>query len=81
MAATHILIVPNQHLASVNEVEADDEPMLGRLFTIARHLAEQEGVHESGYRLVVNTGPHAGQDVFHLHLHLIGGQRLGRLVG
>jgi len=46
------------------------------LFTAARKLAEQEGVHETGYRLIVNSGPHAGQEVFHLHLHLLGGQKM-----
>jgi histidine triad (HIT) family protein len=75
-APTHILIVPNKHLASVNEVETEDEEMVGHLFTAARKLAEQEGVHETGYRLIVNSGPHAGQEVFHLHLHLLGGQKM-----
>lgn len=75
-APTHILIVPNKHLASVNEVETEDEEMVGRLFTTARKLAEQEGVHETGYRLIVNSGPHAGQEVLHLHLHLLGGQKM-----
>jgi len=75
-APTHILIVPNKHLASVNEVETEDEEMVGRLFTAARKLAEQEGVHETGYRLIVNSGPHAGQEVLHLHLHLLGGQKM-----
>lgn len=76
VAPTHILIVPNRHIASVNEVSAADEALLGHLFTVARHLAEQEGIHQSGYRLIVNTGPHSGQMVYHLHMHLIGGQRM-----
>lgn len=76
VAPTHVLIIPNRHIASVNELTADDEPVIGHLFTVARLLAEQEGIHESGYRLIVNTGPHSGQLVFHLHLHLIGGQRM-----
>jgi len=74
VAPTHILIVPNQHIASLNEVLPEDEPVMGRLFSAARILADQEGISESGYRLIMNTGPHAGQVVFHLHLHLIGGQ-------
>jgi histidine triad (HIT) family protein len=73
---THILVVPNRHIASVNEVEAEDEELVGHMFTVARLLAWQEGVDQSGYRLIVNTGPHAGQAVFHLHLHLIGGARM-----
>lgn len=75
-APTHVLIIPNRHVASVNELTAEDEPVIGHLFTVARFLAEQEGISQSGYRLIVNTGPHSGQLVFHLHLHLIGGQRM-----
>ena len=76
VASTHILIVPNKHIPSVNEVTPDDETILGHLYTVARELAIQEGIHEKGYRLIVNTGPHAGQEIYHLHLHLIGGQRM-----
>ena len=76
VASTHVLVVPNQHFASVNDLTPEDEPLVGHLFTVARQLAEQEGIAQSGYRLIVNTGPHAGQAVFHLHLHLIGGQRM-----
>jgi histidine triad (HIT) family protein len=73
---THVLVVPNRHIASVNDLMPEDEALVGHLFTVARQLAEQEGIAQSGYRLIVNTGPHAGQAVFHLHLHLIGGQRM-----
>jgi len=76
VASTHVLIVPNRHIASVNEVEPSDEALLGRLFSVARQIAAREGIAQSGYRLIVNTGPHAGQAVFHLHMHLIGGQRM-----
>ena len=76
LAPTHILIVPNKHLVSVNDVEPVDELVLGRLFTTARKLAEQENVDQTGYRLIVNSGPHAGQEVPHLHLHLLGGQKM-----
>jgi histidine triad (HIT) family protein len=76
ISRVHILIVPNRHLASVNEVTADDEPVMGHLFRVARSLAEQLGIQHSGYRLVTNTGPDAGQAVFHVHMHLIGGERL-----
>ena len=75
-APTHILIIPNVHVASVNDLTEDDEPIIGYMFSVARRLAEQEGIQGSGYRLIVNTGAHAGQAVFHLHLHLIGGQRM-----
>ncbi len=80
-APTHILVVPNKHLASVNEVEPEDEAVVGRLFTAARKLAEQEGIAQSGYRLIVNTGANGGQEVFHLHLHLLGGQRMRHPMG
>jgi histidine triad (HIT) family protein len=76
VAPTHILIVPNKHIASVNEVTPEDEITLGHIFTVASQLAFQEGIREKGYRLIVNTGPHAGQEIMHVHLHLIGGQRL-----
>jgi histidine triad (HIT) family protein len=70
---THILIVPNRHISSINELDSDDEPLMGYLFTIARQLAKSEGIDQSGYRLIINTGPHAGQAIFHIHVHLIGG--------
>jgi histidine triad (HIT) family protein len=76
IAPVHFLVVPNRHIRSVNEVEPGDEGVLGRLVTVARRLAEQKGVQESGYRLVINTGPDAGQSVFHLHLHVIGGRKM-----
>jgi histidine triad (HIT) family protein len=70
-ASTHVLIVPNRHISSVNELTLQDESLVGHLFTIARQLAGQEGISQNGYRLIVNTGPSAGQTVLHLHLHLI----------
>jgi histidine triad (HIT) family protein len=81
VAPTHVLVVPNRHIASVNELEAEDETLVGHLLTVARQLAEQEGIRETGYRLIVNTGPHGGQVVYHLHLHLIGGQRMRHPMG
>jgi histidine triad (HIT) family protein len=76
VAPVHILIVPNQHIASVNDLTPAEEPLIGHLFTVARQLAEQQGVAQSGYRLIINNGHHAGQAIFHIHLHLLGGQRL-----
>ncbi len=81
VAPTHVLIVPNQHIPSANAVSTEDEPLLGRMLTAARELAEQEGIAESGYRLILNTGPHGGQVVYHLHLHLIGGQPMKHPMG
>ena len=79
-APTHILIVPNKLIPTVNHVTAEDELALGRLFTGARKRAEEEGIAADGYRLIVNCNRHAGQEVFHLHMHLLGGQPLGPLL-
>jgi histidine triad (HIT) family protein len=75
-APVHLLIVPNRHIASMNEASPDDEPLLGHLLLVAQKLAAQEGIAESGYRLVINTGSDGGQVVYHLHLHLMGGKPL-----
>jgi histidine triad (HIT) family protein len=76
MAPIHIVIVPNQHIDDLNSVTIGDETSLGHMFTAARLIADKEGIQQSGYRLVVNTGPGAGQTVFHLHMHLLGGKQL-----
>jgi histidine triad (HIT) family protein len=73
-APTHILIIPKQHLESIGDIRAEHEGLLGRMFSIANRLAAQEGIAQSGYRLVVNRGGHGGQSVDHLHLHLLGGR-------
>jgi len=75
-APTHILIVPNQHVASLNELSGAADETIGRLFSVAAKLAAQEKVAQTGYRVVVNTGAGAGQSVFHLHLHLLGGRQM-----
>ena len=81
LAPVHILIIPNRHIISVNDLTPEDEPLIGHLFSVAKQLAQQEGVQENGYRLIVNTGAHGGQTVPHLHLHLIGGQRMRHPIG
>jgi histidine triad (HIT) family protein len=80
MAPTHILIVPNKVIPTVNDLTADDEQITGRMFTVARKLAEQEGIAGAGYRLIVNCNEHGGQEIFHLHMHLLGGRPLGRML-
>lgn len=80
-APTHVLIIPNQHIPTVNDLTAGDEQLMGHLFTAARKIAEQEGVAESGYRLIMNTGPDGRQEVFHIHLHLLGGQKMRHPMG
>lgn len=79
-AKTHILIIPNKFIPTVNHVTTEDELVLGRLFTVAAKLAQKEGIDESGYRLVMNCNKDAGQEVFHIHLHLVGGEPLGRML-
>jgi histidine triad (HIT) family protein len=81
LAPVHVLVVPNRHIASVNDLTPEDEPVMGHLFTVAHQLAGQLGIDQNGYRLVVNTGRHGGQGVFHLHLHLLGGRQMHALVG
>ncbi|HZB97068.1 MAG TPA: histidine triad nucleotide-binding protein [Candidatus Sulfotelmatobacter sp.] len=75
-APTHILVIPRRHVSSVAELGEGDEQMLLRLLSVATSLAREEGL-DQGYRLVTNVGPDAGQTVHHLHLHLLGGRRMG----
>jgi histidine triad (HIT) family protein len=80
-APTHVLIVPNKHIDSVNMLISDDEPLMGHLFLVAKQLAAQEGIAEDGYRLIANTGAGAGQTVHHIHLHLLGGAPMKHPLG
>jgi histidine triad (HIT) family protein len=80
-APTHILIVPNRHIDSVNMLTVDDEQLIGHLFTTARQIAAKEGIAENGYRLIANTNSHARQTVFHIHLHLLGGAPMKHAMG
>ncbi|WP_298720418.1 purine nucleoside phosphoramidase [uncultured Oceanisphaera sp.] len=79
-APTHILIIPNVLIPTVNDVEAEHELALGRMFTVARKLAAEAGVSESGYRLIMNCNRDSGQEVYHIHMHLLGGRPLGPLL-
>ncbi|MCG3728037.1 purine nucleoside phosphoramidase [Vibrio cincinnatiensis] len=79
-APSHILIIPNKLIPTVNDVDAEDERALGRLFTVAKKIAQQEGIAEDGYRLLVNCNAHGGQEVYHIHMHLVGGRPLGPLL-
>jgi histidine triad (HIT) family protein len=74
-APTHILIIPVKHIVSVAEATVEDEGLIGRLIGVAREIAVQENLGK-GYRLVLNTGSQAGQSVFHLHVHLLGGRAM-----
>ena len=75
-APSHILLIPRRHIAALNETHDEHIALLGRIIRVAAQLAERLGLNE-GYRLVVNNGPQAGQTVFHLHFHLLGGRVLG----
>ncbi|ADT87533.1 purine nucleoside phosphoramidase [Vibrio sp. Vb2880] len=79
-APSHVLIIPNKLIPTVNDVEEADELALGRMFTVAKKIAEQEGIAEDGYRLLVNCNSHGGQEVYHIHMHLVGGRPLGPLL-
>ncbi len=76
-APVHILIVPKRHIASVTELLPGDALLVGDMVLVAKRLAEEKGISEDGYRLVINAGKHSGQVVDHLHLHLLGGKILG----
>lgn len=73
-APTHILIVPNKHIPDIQSMKEGDQELVGRLFFVARNLAEKQGLDKEGYRLVINNGRDAGQAVFHIHLHLLSGR-------
>jgi len=76
----HILIVPNKPIPTVNDIADADEALIGHLYTVARDLARREGIAEDGYRLIINCNAHGGQEVYHLHVHLLGGRPLGPMV-
>ena len=79
-APVHILIIPKAEIATANDVTAADEAALGRMFTAAAAIARDEGIAEDGFRLIVNCNAHGGQEVFHLHMHLVGGRSLGPML-
>ncbi len=76
-APVHLLIIPNMHLASLAYVGPGQVPVMGHMFVVAEEMARREGVTLSGYRLTLNQGQDSGQEIVHLHLHLLGGRRLG----
>lgn len=79
-APIHILIVPNIIIPTVNHVQEKDVTVLGRLFIVAAKIAVQKNIHNSGYRLIVNCNKYAGQEIYHLHMHLLGGKVLGPML-
>lgn len=81
VAPVHVLIVPKKHLGNLNDVGDEDTGVMGRMLLAASKIAKERGLHERGYRTVINNGVEGGQIVMHLHLHLIGGKQLGHKMG
>jgi len=79
-APTHILVIPNREIPTVNELVDDDALLVGHMVLVARKLAVEAGIADSGYRLIVNCNKDGGQEVYHLHMHLIGGRPLGPML-
>ncbi len=73
-APTHVLVIPRRHISTIDDLQVEDQELVGSLFTAAKEIARQEGLAEDGYRAVMNCGEGAGQSVFHIHLHLLGGR-------
>ena len=79
-APVHLLIVPKKEIHTINDATDEDALVLGKLFLVAKKLAKEKGISETGYRLSMNINEDAGQSVFHLHMHLLGGRKLGPMV-
>ena len=79
-APTHVLIIPNKEIPTVNDIMEEDVETMGRLFLTAKKIAAAEGIAESGYRLIVNCNRDGNQEVYHLHMHLVGGRPLGGMI-
>ena len=76
-APTHVLIIPRKHIATINDIDSGDQAIVGSLYSAAREIAAAEGIADEGYRAVMNCNAAAGQTVFHIHLHLLGGRAMG----
>lgn len=76
-APTHVQVIPKRHVTSIRDLGEDDAALLGELLEVANRVAKDKGVDETGYRLVTNAGPDSGQEVHHLHIHVLGGRKLG----
>ncbi len=79
-APVHFLVVPKKEIHTINDVEEEDALVLGKLFLVAKKLAKENGISETGYRLAMNINEDAGQSVFHLHMHLLGGEKLAPML-
>ena len=73
----HILVIPKKHITSLNEIELEDQMLIGKIFTVIKKIAKEQGFAENGYRVIANCGEDGGQEVKHLHFHILGGKKLG----
>ena len=80
VAPVHILVIPKKHIDSIAMLEKQDEPLVGRIYTVINKIAEEQGVKEDGFRVIVNCGRDGGQEVMHLHFHLLAGAKLGQKI-
>ena len=80
VAPVHILVIPKKHIPSLVELEEEDEKIVGRIYTVIKKIAKQVGIEKEGYRVIVNCGKDAGQEVPHLHFHLLAGRKLGEKI-
>jgi histidine triad (HIT) family protein len=76
-APTHILVIPKRHISTLNDLDSGDAELVGKLYLAAQQVAQDEGIAEPGYRTLINCNAEAGQSVFHIHLHLLGGRPMG----
>ena len=77
VAPVHILVIPKKHISSLNEIETEDQMLIGKIFAVIKKIAEEQGIAENGYRVIANCGDDGGQEVKHLHFHILGGKKLG----
>ncbi|KAF0193099.1 MAG: Hit-like protein involved in cell-cycle regulation [Gammaproteobacteria bacterium] len=75
-APTHVLVIPKDHIATINDIAPDHDALVGKLFLAAKKVADIDGIATSGYRVVMNCNRHAGQEVYHIHLHVLGGRQM-----
>ena len=79
-APIHILVIPKKHIPSLVQLQKEDEILIGRIYTIINQIAQEQGVSQKGYRVIVNCGSDGGQEVGHLHFHLLAGKKLGEKI-
>jgi histidine triad (HIT) family protein len=77
VAPTHVIVIPKEHIPTARDLGAKNAPLLSKMFEVANRIAAQRKIEREGYRLTINTGPNAGQSVYHLHLHVLGGRAMG----